>query len=253
MNKTLTLSVLVAAMFAGNAMATPITPSNGSFGTLAGATFGGSGIPNTAVAIDTVIPSGGDGVTPHLTLGLTAHYRYPGLNVPNLTNNGAGIFYATPGVSTALPSPADPYATWNFAFYLGGDGLSQYSYNLFYDFDPSVDTAASAHGLISIPKGALSSTLNPSQGSWNLGMDFLDIAGTGLVPPPNFGAFDPNSSGEYSFALVAYGVDQEANTFEVARSAIVVKVSSPAAIPEPASLALLGLGLISLVAMRRKS
>ncbi len=64
---------LVAGTLLGgvNAEAAPISPTFDTFGTLSGATFGGTGIPNNAVAI-TRITSGGY----NITLGLTAHGRF---------------------------------------------------------------------------------------------------------------------------------------------------------------------------------
>ncbi len=51
MNKILPWSLFAGALIAGNALAAPISQSYDTFGTLAGATFGGTGIPNDAVAV----------------------------------------------------------------------------------------------------------------------------------------------------------------------------------------------------------
>ncbi|MBC8126351.1 MAG: hypothetical protein H8M99_04285, partial [Gloeobacteraceae cyanobacterium ES-bin-144] len=83
-----------------------ITPSFDSFGTLAAATFAGTGIPNDSVAISTF------GTT---TLGLTAHQRYDN---PALSNDGAGTFAAGVGNDAAHGQPT--YAIWNFGFYYSG-------------------------------------------------------------------------------------------------------------------------------------
>ena len=71
-----------------------LTPEFTTFGPLPGATFGGSGIPNDAVAITTIV----DGTTT-ITLGLTAHQRFAS---PAVTNNGAGVFTAQAGVFRRL-------------------------------------------------------------------------------------------------------------------------------------------------------
>ena len=217
---------VLGMVFAFNAIAAPILPTFGTFGPLAGATFSGTGIPNNPVAITTV---GG------LTLGMAASQRFVG---PNLGNDGVGTYNAPAGVSPTSPSPADPYAMWNFNFYVSG-ASSTMLLKLFYDFDAAIGNDESTHGVLS-SMGAPGVTQN----SWNLGMNFLaGPPALGFTPPA--GVFDPNARGQYSFALVAYDT-QNANR-EIGRSAIVVNV------PEPGTFALAGLALLGLVAARRRA
>lgn len=226
-----TASAALGLAFVVGATAAPITPTFTSFGTLAGATFGGSGIPNNAVAITNLTG---------LTLGLTATPRF---SAANPTNNGAGTFTARPGLSPNPPSSAaDPYALWNFSFFLGGAAVANTYFRLFYDFSPAIGNDQSTHGVFAGPGSGLT---NPFQASYNLGMDFLATTNPliGITAPA--GVFNPNAQGQYTFALVAYTSITGA---ELGRSAIAVNV-----VPEPGTFAMAGLALLGLAAVRRRA
>jgi hypothetical protein len=237
-----TFAAVAALSFAAGVSAAPITPSFTSFGTLAGATFGGSGIPNTAVAIT---QTSGD-----LTLGLTAHQRCAG---PNLVNDSAGRFTANAGFSAfgatcATPGPSTSLASWNFGTYIAGADVSDLMFRLFYDFDPAAGNDQSTHGSASFPGIAVGTTVAP-QGSSNLGFAFLSVTDPmlGIMAPGV--TFDPTVNGEYSFALVAY----ETNGTEVGRAAIVVDVTGGTnAVPTPGTLALVAAGLLGLAGASRR-
>ena len=222
------LAALLLASASAVASAAPVTPTFTTFSNLAGATYGGSGIPTDPSAIT---------VAGSLTLGMAATQRYVG---PNLGHDGAGTYFAVPGAS-GLPLRT----TWNFDFYisdsqqaLANNGLT---YKLLYDFDPGVNTDSSQMGVLDFTQFLSGNTLQDSQ---NLTFTFLSTSSSFVTPPA--GAFDPFANGQYSFALIASDINGE-----VARSAINVNVGA-VAVPEPAPLALLGLGLAGLMLARRR-
>lgn len=231
------VTLSAALLTAASVGAQPIVPT-GVFGAQPTMTFGGSGIPNDAVMTNY---NGVYGSRTSPFMALTAHQRYSN---PALTNNGAGTFQAMTGIDATLPSPATPYAMWNFGFYIGGSNVSAYTYKLFYDFDPAAGTSQTAQGSFSFsPTGGV------IQDSWNLGMGFLGSAIPSLIVPPTFASFDPNAAGQYTFALAAYN----GQGVEVDRTAI--QVNAGTVVPEPSTYALMLAGLASLgiVARRRKN
>lgn len=254
---TTKLSTLAATAMAFSAIAflAPLSataaPIFDEFGPLDNATFGGTGIPNEEVAVSTQIVDGD--VT--ITIALSATQRFSN---PAVTNDGGGTYFAGPGTNFGgAGQSTNEGALWNFNYYIDVEGangatpqITDYQFDLFYDFDTALDNSLASLGNIDIT-AAVAASAAPSltliEGSENLFFGFLSSGVPGIVTPPA-GAFDPNADGEYNFALQV-----SSNGFSLETVAVDVQVGdlNQNAVPEPSTaLLLVALSTIGFVARR---
>jgi hypothetical protein len=221
---------LALSMAASGAFAQAITPSFTTFGALPGANFGGSGIPNTDVAITTYSSAA---PLSALTLGLSTTTRCAGaICGAAVSNNGAATFT----VQAEAPFAANPgYAGWNIDYYAQGNS-NLYNFKLFYDFNPALANGQNTHGVFNLfTVTGSAGTGGLDQNSSNMGFASLATSVPGVIAAPSFSPFNPNASGQYTFALIAF---DKVSGAEVARSAMLIS-----AVPEASSYAMLLAGL----------
>lgn len=216
------------------------TPIFDTFGDFPLADFGGSGIPNEFVAASAQIVDGDTTIT----IALSAAQRF---SAPTVTNDGAGTFFATAGTSS------DGASLWNFNSFISVSSptsspiLTDFQFDLFYDFDPAEDNALSTFGQIDITN-SVALGIDPTvpvdttilQGSQNSTFAFLSIPAPGLITPPA-AIFDPDVEGEYTFVITV------SNSLGFPIEVVAIDV----VIPEPAGLTLLGVGGLALLRRRR--
>ena len=232
---------LVFFMLMAPSMAMAITVYD-EFGSFPEATWGGSGIPNDAVAVSRQIVDGD--VT--ITLAMSATQRYSN---PAPTNDGAATYFAQTGSNFGGAGESGTEgALWNFNFFIdveGADGatplLSDYQFNLLYDFDPGVGTAFSDLGIINLTAwSSLASATTRFEGSENLLFDWL--SNPAFVTVPTYTPFDPDVIGEYQFAIQVSSAGLNVET-------VAMQVQT---VPVPAAVWLFGSGLLGLVGIARR-
>ena len=207
------------------------------FGELPQTEFGGDGIPNDRVAISDLEFGEFSGV-----IGITATPRFAN-PLPVLIEDG--VFGFEPGTNNGTPGQSGDRAKWNFSFYADVVPVEGINYVLLYDFDPSLGTDYGQLNLeffVQADSGAI-------EGSQNATFTYLNDGLPPVAIPPSMFDFDADVNGIYNFRIQALGLQGEL----LAEAAIDVIVGDgPTAVPAPAALGLLGIGLLGLGVARRR-
>jgi len=191
-----------AAMLTASAAAPAFTIYD-DFGAFPDATWGGTGIPNDAVAASRQFIDGDTTIT----VAMNATGRFSN---PQLTNNGAAVYFATPGSNFGGSGEStNEGALWNFNSYVAIDSpdkvLTDYQIDVWYDFDPAGPrSCCDLTGSGRIDLTAFLAATDPSatlfEDSQNLLFNFLSVDNPPFLFSPS-GSFDPDATGNYQFAI----------------------------------------------------
>jgi hypothetical protein len=224
------------------------------FGSFPAATWGGSGIPNDAVAAAKQIVNGNTTIT--IAMAATGRYQNP-----QTTNNGAAVYTAGAGSNCGIATDpvgcpsADQGALWNWNYYVSvtnengaTKSIKDYQIDIWYDFDPTgpvEDPDTAGLGRFNLTQAVGGYTVNLLEDSQNLLFGWMSGSPAASYVTPPAGSFNPNATGNYQFMIT---VKNLAGTVPYDSVAMEVQV-----VPVPAAVWLFGsaLGLVGL--MRRRS
>jgi len=241
--------VAIAALTIAPAVSSAFTIYD-NFGPFPNANFGGTGIPNNAVAVSKSIFDNATGST--ITIAMNATQRFTN---PVVTNDGFATYFAGPGSNIQGPNNTLG-ALWNWNYYLEvaspSKTLKDFQIDIWYDFNPASSPNLgdlSGMGRINVTAGLLAASSNATlaQGSENLLFSYLTsppFPQSLFITPPS-GTFNPNAPGNYQFAITV-------NRFGFPIDSVAMEVQ---VIPVPAAVWLFGsaLGLMGVLRRRAKA